>query len=76
MINVTLLPLKNLNILHNIRNNISMICIPPLSPLLYIEKLEFAGGIPIFLIFDTKHRLWVLEMPSQGGSNMYPQPMF
>ena len=38
--------------------------------------LKFAGGIPIFLIFDTKHRLWVLEMPSQGGSNMYPQPMF
>ena len=34
----------------------------------------FAGGILIFLIFDTKHRLWVLEMPSQGGSNMYPQP--
>ena len=33
----------------------------PLSPHFYIEKLGFAGvSIPTFLIFDSKHRLWVL----------------
>ena len=34
-------------------------------------------GIPIFLIFAPKHRLWVLvrtALPS--GSNVYPQSMF
>ena len=36
-----------------------------------IEKLGFAG-VPIFLIFGPKHRLWVLV----SGSNVYPQSMF
>ena len=28
----------------------------------YIAKLGFTGGIPIFLIFDPKHGLWVLTI--------------
>ena len=32
----------------------------PLKPHVYIAKLGFAVGIPIFLIFAPKHRLWVL----------------
>ena len=29
-------------------------------------------GLPIFLIFYSKHRLWVLEeTPQRGGSNVY-----
>ena len=30
---------------------------------LYIEKTGVCRGIPIFLIFDPKHRLWVLVYP-------------
>ena len=35
-------------------------------------------GIRIFLIFDPKHRLEILdrEQPRQSGSYMYPQSMF
>ena len=32
----------------------------PLKPHFYIEKLGFAGVYLFFLIFDPKHRLWVL----------------
>ena len=37
----------------------SVICIPPHTPLLY-SKTGVCNGIPIFLIFDPKHRLWEL----------------
>ena len=37
----------------------SMLCIPPYTPLLY-SKTRVCRGIPTFLIFDPKHRLWVL----------------
>ena len=37
----------------------SVQCIPPFSPLLY-SKSEVYWGIPIFLTFAPKHRLWVL----------------
>ena len=37
----------------------SVKCIPPKTPLLY-SKTGVCRGIPIFLIFDPKHRLWVL----------------
>ena len=34
-------------------------------------------GMPIFLIFDPKHSVWVLiRMPNPGGFDMYPQSMF
>ena len=36
-----------------------MKCIPPYTPLLY-SKTGVCRGIPIFCIFDPKHRLWVL----------------
>ena len=32
----------------------------PLEPHFYIAKLGVCRGIPIFLIFAPKHRLWVL----------------
>ena len=32
----------------------------PLIPHFYIAKLGYAGVTPIFLIFTSKHRLWVL----------------
>ena len=38
----------------------SIKCIPPLTPLLCIEKLGFAGVYRNFLNFDSKHILWVL----------------
>ena len=37
----------------------SVQCIPPYTPLLY-SKTGVCRGIPIFLIFAPKHRLWVL----------------
>ena len=48
------------------QDNMSVQCIPPYTPLLY-SKIGVCRGIPIFLIFDPKHRLWVLA---------YPQSMF
>ena len=38
--------------------------VPPQTPLLY-SKTGVCRGIPTFLIFAPKHRLWVL------GSNVY-----
>ena len=32
----------------------------PLEPQYYISKTGVYRGTPIFLIFDSKHRLWVL----------------
>ena len=43
----------------------SMKCIPPHTPLLY-SKNGVNRGIPIFLIFDPKHRLWVLVRTASG----------
>ena len=50
----------------------SVKCIPPHTPLLYSETGVYRG-IAFFLIFDPKHRLWVLV---RTGSNVYPQSMF
>ena len=33
-------------------------------------------GIPIFLIFAPKHRLWVLVRTASERPNLYPQSMF
>ena len=41
------------------QENMSVKCIPPYTPLLY-SKAGVCRGIPIFLIFAPKHRLWVL----------------
>ena len=41
------------------KENMSVKCIPPHTPLLY-SKTGVYRGIPIFLIFAPKHRLWVL----------------
>ena len=45
--------------------------VDPLKPHFYIVKLGFTGVYLIFLIFCSKHRLWVLR----GGSNEYPQSL-
>ena len=37
----------------------SVKCVPPQTPLLY-SKTGVCMGIPVFLIFAPKHRLWVL----------------
>ena len=41
------------------QDNMSMKSIPPCTPLLY-SKIGVCRGIPNFLIFALKHRLWVL----------------
>ena len=41
------------------QENMSVKCVPPYTPLLY-RKTGVCRGIPIFLIFAPKHRLWVL----------------
>ena len=41
------------------QENMSVKSIPPCTPLLY-RKNGVCRGIPIFLIFTLKHRLWVL----------------
>ena len=44
-----------------------------LYPFLY-SKTAVCKGIPIFLIIDLKHRLWVLVRTArQGDSNVCPQ---
>ena len=51
----------------------SMKSIPPHTPLLYRKTVE-CRGIPIFLSFAPKHRLWVLvRTASVRRSNVYPQ---
>ena len=51
----------------------SMKSIPPPIPLLY-RKTGECRGIPIFLSFAAKHRLWVLVITaSVRRSNVYPQ---
>ena len=51
----------------------SMKSIPPHTPLLY-RKTGECRGIPIFLSFASKHRLWVLvRTASVRRSNVYPQ---
>ena len=40
------------------QENMSVNCIRPQTPLLY-SKTGVCRGIPIFLIFAPKHRLWV-----------------
>ena len=44
-------------VLHH--DNMSMLCMPPYTPLLHSETGVYRG-IPIFLIFDPKHALLVL----------------
>ena len=41
------------------QENMSIKYIPPHTPILY-RKIGVCRGIPIFLIFAPKHRLWVL----------------
>ena len=41
------------------QENMSVKCVPPQTPLLY-SKTGVCMGIPVFLIFSPKHRLWVL----------------
>ena len=41
------------------QENMSVKCIPPYTPLVY-SRIGVCRGIPIFLIFVLKHRLWVL----------------
>ena len=41
------------------QENMSVKCLPPRTPLLY-SKTGVSRGIPIFLTFAPKHRLWVL----------------
>ena len=41
------------------QENMSVKCLLPQTPLLY-TKTGVCRGIPIFLIFAPKHRLWVL----------------
>ena len=57
------------------QENMSMLCALPQTPLLY-SKTGVCRGIPIFLIFAPKHRLWVLVRTRRGGSNVYLQSMF
>ena len=60
------------------QENMSVKCIPSPTPPLY-SKTGVCTGIPIFLIFAPKHRLWVLVRTAsvrRGGSNVYPQSMF
>ena len=45
------------------QENMSVKCIPPHTPLLF-RKTGVYRGILIFLIFDPKHRLWVLVRTS------------
>ena len=47
------------------QENISVKYIPLIPPLLY-SKTGVCRGIPIFLIFDPKHRLWVLVRTGEG----------
>ena len=52
--------------IHHLTRNIRKTCpcdVYPLEPHFYIDKLGYARvcrGIPIFLIFAPKRRLWVL----------------
>ena len=41
------------------QDNMSMLYVPPYTPLLY-SKTGVYSGRPIFVIFDPKHRVWVL----------------
>ena len=53
------------------QENMSVQCIPPQTPLL-CSKTGVCNGIPIFLNFAPKHRLWVLVRTA----TVYPQSMF
>ena len=44
------------------KENMSVKCIPPYTPLLY-SKTGIFRGVPIFLSFAPKHRLWVHVSP-------------
>ena len=45
------------------QENMSVKCIPPYTSLLY-RKTGVCRGIPIFLSFASKHRLWILRTAS------------
>ena len=53
----------------NSPENIFVKCIPPHTPLLY-SKSGVYKGIPIFLNFDPKHRLWVLVKKPQSRNSL------
>ena len=48
----------------------SMQYIPPETLLLY-KKTGVCRGIPVFLIFAPKHRLWVLVRTASASLNIY-----
>ena len=50
------------------QENMSVKCIPRLTPLLY-KKIGGITGMPFFLIFSPKHRLWVLVRT--GSSRLF-----
>ena len=56
------------------QENMSVQCTPPHFPLLY-SKTGVCRGIPIFLIFAPKHRLWVL-VRTASVRQTYPQSIF
>ena len=53
------LPRRLWNGSHHRHANMPVLC-RPLTPHFYIVKLRFTGGIPYFLIFALKYRLWIL----------------
>ena len=57
-------------------DNMSILYISSYTPLLYGKtKSRVYRGIPIFLISELEHRLWVLVIkpPRLGCSNVYPK---
>ena len=53
------------------QDSMSVKCVRPYTPLLY-SKTGVRRGIPTFLIYAPKHRLWVLVV----GSNLYHNLLF
>ena len=51
------------------QENISVQYIPPYTPLIY-SKTGIRRGIPFFLIFSPKHRLWVLVRTASCTHNL------
>ena len=61
--------------LKNHQENLSVICIPPLHPLLY-SKTGVYRGKPILILLQNIDCGYSLELPCRGGSNVCPQSMF
>ena len=62
----------------NHEENMPVKCIPPQTQPFY-SKTWICRGIPNFLVFDPKHRMWVLvriASPYRCGSKVHPQSRF